>query len=375
MNKKDYYEVLGLSKSATQDEIKSAYRRLAKKYHPDISKEENAEEKFKEVQEAYAVLSDENKRKQYDQFGHAAFDQMNGAGGYGGGFSGFGGFDDVDIGDIFGSMFGSSFGFGGGGRNTSRRERGSDTILRMHLSFEEAIFGCEKDIKIDVTEECEDCDGKGGHGEKTCPDCHGSGTITQEQRTILGSFLTKTTCTTCNGKGKVYERTCSSCRGKGTVKKTKTLSIKVPSGVDTGNQLRVAGKGNAGRNGGPNGDLYIEFTVDKHPFYERDEDDIIIEVPLTLTEAILGCKKEIPTLYGNVKVNIPAGTQTGDKQRLRGKGIDNASARRKGDMYIVMKVVIPERLSRDQKKLIETLAKTDLEDATIRKFNQFVEKN
>ncbi len=373
MNKKDYYEVLGLSKSATQDEIKSAYRKLAKKYHPDISKEPDAEAKFKEVQEAYAVLSDENKRKQYDQFGHAAFDQMNGAGGFSGGFSGFGGFDDVDLGDIFGSMFGSSFGFGRD--TTSRRERGSDSILRMHLSFDEAVFGCDKEITIDVSEECEDCDGKGGHGEKTCPDCHGSGTITQEQRTILGSFLTKTTCTTCNGKGKVYERTCSTCRGRGIVKKTKTLVVKVPSGVDNGNQLRLAGKGNAGRNGGPNGDLYIEFSVDTHPFYIRDNDDIHLEVPLTLSEAILGCKKEIPTLYGNVTVNIPAGTSNGDKQRLRGKGIDNKSSRHKGDMYIIMKVIIPQRLSQDQKKLIEELAKTDLEDGTIRKFNQFVEKN
>ena len=373
MNKRDYYEVLGLERSCSQDEIKSAYRRLAKKYHPDISKEDDAEAKFKEVQEAYSVLGDEEKRRQYDQFGHAAFDQNGGAGGFGG-FQGFGGFEDVDLGDIFGNMFGSSFGFGSS-RGGNRRERGSDSILRMRLTFEEAIFGCEKEITIDVIEECDDCDGKGGHGEKTCTECHGSGTITSEQRTILGSFLTKTTCPTCGGKGHTYEKTCSSCRGNGTIKKTKTLSIKVPSGVDTGNRLRLSGKGNAGRNGGPNGDLYIEFNVESHDFYVRDGDDIFLEVPITVTEAILGCKKEIPTLYGNVRLNVPAGSETGDKQRLRGKGVDNQSTHHKGDMYVIMKVITPKKLSREQKKLIEELNKTDMTDSEIKNFDKFTEKS
>lgn len=375
MNKKDYYEILGLTKDATTNDIKSAYRRLAKKYHPDINKEANAEEKFKEVQEAYAILSDESKRRQYDQFGHAAFDQNGGAGGFNGGFQGFGGFDDVDLGDIFGNMFGSSFGFGGSRGSTNRRERGTDTVIKMHLSFEEAVFGTEKDIKLDVTETCDDCSGKGGFDEKTCPDCHGSGTITQEQRTILGSFLTKTTCSTCSGKGKTYERTCSHCHGKGTVRNNKTISVKIPSGVDTGNQLRISGKGNAGKNGGPNGDLYIEFSVEEHDFYVREGDDIYLEVPITITEAIQGCKKEIPTIYGNVRVNIPAGSSTGEKQRLRGKGIDNISNHHKGDMYIVILVVIPQKLSREQKNLIEQLSKTPLDDNHIRKFEQFVNKN
>lgn len=375
MNKRDYYEVLGLERSASQDEIKSAYRRLAKKYHPDICKEEGAEAKFKEVQEAYSVLGDEGKRRQYDQFGHAAFDQNGGAGGGFGGFQGFGGFEDVDLGDIFGNMFGSSFGFGGSSRNTNRRERGSDSILRMRLTFEEAIYGCEKDITIDVVEECDDCDGKGGHGEKTCSECHGSGTITSEQRTILGSFLTKTTCPTCGGKGHTFERTCSSCHGNGTVKRTKTLSVKVPSGVDTGNRLRLSGKGNAGRNGGPNGDLYIEFNVESHDYYVRDGDDIFLEVPITITEAILGCKKEIPTLYGNVRLNVPAGSETGDKQRLRGKGVDNQSNHHKGDMYVIMKVITPKKLSREQKNIVEELSRTELRDNEINKFDQFTEKS
>lgn len=377
MNKKDFYEILGVDRSATQDEIKSAYRRLAKKYHPDICKEENAEEKFKEVQEAYSVLGDENKRRQYDQFGHAAFTQGGAGGaGFGGGFQGFGGgFDDIDLGDIFGSMFGSSFGFGSSSRSSSQRERGSDTIMKMRLSFEEAVFGCEKDITLDLTETCDDCDGKGGFGESTCSECHGSGTITQEQRTILGSFLTKTTCPKCGGKGKTYNKSCNKCRGKGTVRKSKTLSVKIPSGVDTGNRLRLAGKGNAGKNGGPNGDLYIEFNVENHDFYVREGDDIFLEIPLTITEAILGTKKEIPTLYGNVRVTIPAGSETGDKQRLRGKGIDNSSNRHKGDMYIVMKVVIPQKLSKEQKKLIEALDKTPLEDNTIIQFNKYVSRN
>lgn len=377
MDKKDFYEILGVDRSATQDEIKSAYRRLAKKYHPDICKEENAEAKFKEVQEAYSVLGDENKRRQYDQFGHAAFTQGGAGGaGFGGGFQGFGGeFDDIDLGDIFGSMFGSSFGFGSSSRSSSQRERGSDTIMKMRLSFEEAVFGCEKDITLDLTETCDDCDGKGGFGESTCSECHGSGTITQEQRTILGSFLTKTTCPKCGGKGKTYNQSCNKCRGKGTVRKSKTLSVKIPSGVDTGNRSRLSGKGNAGKNGGPNGDLYIEFNVENHDFYVREGDDIFLEIPLTITEAILGTKKEIPTLYGNVRVTIPAGSETGDKQRLRGKGIDNSSNRHKGDMYIVMKVVIPQKLSKEQKKLIEALDKTPLEDNTIIQFNKYVSKN
>lgn len=375
MNNKDYYATLGVSKDASADEIKSAYRKLAKKYHPDISKEPDAEAKFKEVQEAYSILGDETKRRQYDQFGSAAF--QNGSAGpssYGGYSSGFSGFDDVDLGDIFGSMFGGGFGFGSG-RTSNRAQKGNDTLVKMKLSFEEAVYGTEKDLKVDVTEECEDCDGKGGTGEQTCSRCHGSGTITTEQHTILGSFLSKSTCPECNGKGKTYAKTCSTCRGTGRIKKTKTLSVTIPKGVDTGNRLRLPGKGSAGINGGPNGDLYIEFTVGEHELFERDGDDIYLDIPITIPEAILGCKKVIPTLYGNVKVTIPAGSSTGDKQRIRGKGIDNQGARRKGDMYIVIDVQIPEKLTKEQKRLIEQLNDTVLTSSKINKFNRYVEEH
>lgn len=374
MDKKDYYEVLGVSKTASQDEIKSAFRKLAKKYHPDVSKEADAEAKFKEVQEAYAVLSDESKRKQYDQFGHAAF-QGGGAGGAGGGFGGFD-FSGFDYGDIFDNIFGGMGGFGGTGRSgRSRPTKGNDSLIKMKLTFEEAVFGTKKEIEIETIDECEECDGKGGFNETTCDKCHGSGTITSEQRTIFGTFLSKTTCPNCEGVGKTYKKKCTHCNGKGRLKVEKTLEVKVPAGVDTGNRLRLSGKGSAGTNGGPNGDLYIEFTVSDHEYYVRDGDDIYLETPITITEAILGTKKEVPTLYGNVVLTIPEGSESGDKHRIKGKGIQNDSSRRKGDMYIVLKVVTPKKISKDQKKIIEMLKSTDLSDSEIKKFEQFVKNN
>ncbi len=373
MDKKDYYEVLGVSKSASQDEIKSAFRKLAKKYHPDVSKEPDAEAKFKEVQEAYAVLSDETKRKQYDQFGHAAF--QGGAGASGGGFGGFD-FSGFSYDDIFDNIFGGFGGFGGSSRRGGNRAtKGNDSLVKMTLTFEEAVYGTKKEIELEVTETCDECHGKGGFDETTCEHCHGSGTITSEQHTIFGSFLSKTTCPHCGGKGKSYKRKCSECNGTGKIRVEKELEIKVPAGVDTGNRLRLSGKGSAGANGGPNGDLYIEFTVKDHDFYVRDEDDIYLEVPLTLTEAILGCKKEIPTLYGNVNLTVPSGSESGDKQRIKGKGIHNDSTHRKGDMYIVLKVVTPKKLSKEQKRLIEMLADTDLSDKELEKFTRFVKEN
>ena len=360
MNKRDYYEVLGVSKDASEAEIKSAFRKLAKKYHPDVSKEPDAAEKFKEAQEAYAVLSDESKRKQYDQFGHAAFDQMGGGGAGGFDFSGF------DFGDIFGDIFGSGFGFGGNpfGGSKNRKSKGRDSVMRINLTFEEAVFGCKKTINVDVTEECDSCNGDGGFGEKTCPTCHGSGQVTTQQRTLLGSFMTRTTCSNCKGTGKIFDKECSKCKGSGRIRKNKDLEVKIPAGVDTGNQLRMAGKGEAGYNGGPNGDLYLEFTVKKHPLFERDDNDIYLTLPLTIVEATLGCKKEIPTLYGNVKLSIPAGSQTDDRQRIKGKGIEDVQTGKKGDMYIILKVLTPQKLTRDQKKLFEQLADTDLEDSS-----------
>ncbi len=371
MDKKDYYEVLGVDKNASQDEIKSAFRKLAKKYHPDVSKEPDAEEKFKEAQEAYAVLSDEEKRRQYDQFGHAAF-QNGGAG------SGFGGFDfsGFDYGDIFDNIFGSFGGGFGTHSNSSRARRGSDSLMRMKLSFEEAVFGCKKDIDVEVVEECSECNGKGGFGETTCDKCHGSGTITSEQHTIFGSFLSKTTCPKCEGVGKTYDRICNHCHGNGRIKVNKELEIKIPAGVDTGSRLKLSGKGSAGTNGGPNGDLYIEFNVSDHEFFIRDNNDIYIEAPITITEAILGCKKEIPTLYGNVTLSIPAGSESGEKHRIKGKGINNEATHKKGDMYIVLKIVTPKKLSKEQKTLLEQLNKTDLsDDNDIKEFERFVKKN
>ena len=232
----------------------------------------------------------------------------------------------------------------------------------MTIDFEEAIYGTKKDIKIDVEEDCDECHGKGGFDSQTCKECHGSGTITSQQHTMFGSFLSKTTCPYCKGTGTTYERTCSTCHGSGKVTNRKTLTITIPAGIDSENRLRLAGKGGAGHNGGPNGDLYVEFTVREHEFYQRDDDDIYIELPLTITEATLGAKKEIPTIYGNVDLTIPAGTQNGEKMRLRGKGIENVNTKRKGDMYVITKVIIPEKLTKEQKKLFDLLKETDLEN-------------
>ena len=375
MNKRDYYEVLGVSKTADEKEIKSAFRKLAKKYHPDVSKEPDAAEKFKEAQEAYAVLSDEQKRKQYDQYGHAAFDQMNGGAGFD--------FSDFDFSDIFGDLFGSAFGggfsgfggFGGGSSRSSRARRGNDKLMRVDLTFEEAVFGCKKNINVDVFEECHECGGKGGKGEKTCSTCHGSGSVTSQQNTLFGAFMTRTTCPDCNGKGKTYSSICSDCRGTGKVKENKTLEVKVPAGVDSGNQLRLAGKGDSGSNGGPNGDLYLEFRVKDHELFERDGNDIYLELPITIPEAVLGCKKEVPTLYGNVKLTIEGGANTGDKHRLKGKGIEDLHSGSKGNMYIVINVVIPDKIDKKQKKLFEELNDTNLKTFEFKKVEDYLKKN
>lgn len=354
MSKRDYYEVLGVSKTASDAEIKSAFRNLAKKYHPDINKDPDAPEKFKEAQEAYAVLSDSSKRSQYDQFGHAAFE-----GGAAGGASGFD-FSGFDFSDIFGDLFGGSSFFGGRG-SSNRARKGNDSILRVDLTFDEAVFGTKKTININTTDLCDECNGKGGHGESVCSTCHGSGSVTAEQRTLFGTFMTKTTCNACHGSGKVFNETCKKCRGNGKIKVNKDLEVKIPAGVNTGNQLRLSGKGEAGINGGPNGDIYLEFNVRNHPLFERDDNDIYLVLPLTITEAVLGCKKDIPTLYGTVKLTIPDGSETGDKHRLKGKGVEDVNTGRKGDMYVVLKIITPKKLSKEQKKLFESLSETDLE--------------
>ena len=375
MNKRDYYEVLGVSKTADEKEIKSAFRKLAKKYHPDVSKEPDAAEKFKEAQEAYAVLSDEQKRKQYDQYGHAAFDQMNGGAGFD--------FSDFDFSDIFGDLFGSAFGggfsnfggFGGSSSRGSRARRGADKLMRVDLSFEEAAFGCKKNINVDVYEQCDECNGKGGKGEKTCSTCHGSGSVTSQQNTLFGAFMTRTTCPDCGGKGRTYSSVCSECRGTGKVKENKTLEVKVPAGVDSGNQLRLAGKGDSGSNGGSNGDLYLEFRVKDHELFERDGNDIYLELPITISEAVLGCKKEVPTLYGIVKLTIEGGANTGDKHRLKGKGIEDLHSGSKGNMYVVINVVIPNKIDKKQKKLFEELNDTNLKTSEFKKIEDYLNKN
>lgn len=380
-SKRDYYEVLGVDKSASEAEIKSAFRKKAKEFHPDLNKDNpDAAEKFKEAQEAYSVLSDQNKKAMYDQYGHAGVHQgASSAGGYGGYSGGFSS-QDFDFGDIFDSIFGGGTGFGGfsgfgGGQQTSRARRGADALMRMQISFEEAIYGTEKKFSIDVTEECDECNGKGGFEAEKCSTCHGSGTITTQQQTILGSFMSKTTCPDCKGLGKTYKRKCKECSGTGKQTKNKKLTINIPSGVSTGDRQRVSGKGHPGSNGGTNGDLYIEFIVEEHEYFIRDGADIYLEVPITITEAILGCKKSIPTIYGNVKINIPAGTDSGDKQRIRGKGVEDNYRNRKGDMYIIFKVVTPKKLSRDEKKIIEKLNETLSKDADITKFNKFTKEN
>ena len=368
MDKKDYYEVLGVSKDASDAEIKSAFRKLAKQYHPDVCKDPDAEQKFKEIQEAYEVLSDENKRKQYDQFGHAAFDQssggFSGSGGFGGfDYGGFGGFSDT-FSDIIRDFVGGGF-----NNYSDYAQQGDDRLMRIRLTFEEAVFGCNKTIELNVVEKCDECHGHGGTGEETCSTCHGSGRVKSQHSVFHMSMITETTCSTCNGKGKTYKNSCSKCKGTGRINNKRELTINVPKGVDTGNKLRISGKGEAGINGGPNGDLYIEFVVEKHEYYNRDGDDIYLKVPINITEAVLGTKKEIPTLFGNVVLKIPEGTNTGDKQRIKGKGINN------GDMYIIMDVRIPKKISKDQKKLFEEFENTELDDSVIKDFDKFTKNN
>ena len=358
----NYYDILGVSKTATDAEIKSAFRKLAKKYHPDINKEPGAEQKFKEIGEAYAVLSDPEKRKQYDQFGHEAYTQGAAQGGFGGGFGGFSA-DDIDLSSIFDDLFGGSI-FGNSSRRASGRNRptkGRDSLVKVDLTFEEAVFGCKKTINIDLDTECEDCSGKGGSGETICSTCGGRGRVITQQRTMFGVFQSESTCPDCNGKGKTIKTSFKSCSGTGHVVKNKEIEITVPEGVDDGHQLRISGKGAAGYNGGPNGDIYIEFRVKDHPLFERKDNDIYLDVPLTITEAVLGCKKEVPTLTGTVVLTVDPGSQPGDQLRLRGKGVKDPVRNKKGDMYVVLDVVIPTKLDRKQKELFKELDKTDLE--------------
>lgn len=345
MSKRDYYEVLGLEKGASKEEIKKAYRKLARKYHPDVNKDTDAPDKFKEAKEAYEVLSNEQKRAQYDQFGHAGPQQQ----GFGGGFGG--GFGDGDFGDIF-DMF-----FGGGGRrrDPNAPRQGNDLQYTMVLNFEEAVFGKETDISIPREEECATCHGSGakpGTQPETCQHCHGSGQLNVEQNTPFGRVVNKRVCHHCNGTGKEIKEKCPTCHGQGRVKKQKKIHIKIPAGIDDGQQIRVPGKGEAGVNGGPSGDLYVVVQVKTHEFYQREGDHIFCEMPITYTQAALGDEIEVPTVHGKVKLKVPAGTQTGKTFRLKGKGAPNVRGYGHGDQHVKIRVVTPTNLTERQKELL-----------------------
>jgi len=374
MAKKDYYEVLGVSKSASEAEIKSAFRKKAKEFHPDVNKDPGAEAKFKEIGEAYSVIGDANKRAQYDQFGSAAFDGSAGNGGGFGGFGGFQGFDfeDLDLGSIFEQFMGGGF-TSSRSRGGRRATRGEDMLVRVNLTFEEAVFGCEKEFEITVNEKCDDCNGEGGHDPETCNTCGGRGRVISEQRTILGIMQTETICPSCKGQGRTFKKTCNSCKGKTYVKKSKEINLRVPSGIENDDQMRMSGKGSSGTNGGPNGDVYINFTVEEHPLFKRDGKHIYLEVPLTISEATLGCKKIIPTIHGTEKVSFKDGTQNDETIRLKGKGISSEKDNSTGDMYLITKIIIPRKISRHQKSLFKDLDDTELDNETeFKKLNKYL---
>ena len=346
MSKRDYYEVLGVGKDASKDEIKKAYRKLARKYHPDVSKEENAEDKFKEAKEAYEVLGDEQKRAQYDQFGHAG-PQSGGFGGFGGGAQDFGGF-----GDIF-DMF---FGGGGARRNPNAPQQGADLQYTMTLDFEEAVFGKETEITIPKEEKCDTCDGSGakpGTKKKTCPHCQGSGQLNQEQNTPFGKVVNRRACHYCQGTGEIIPDKCEDCGGTGRVKKNVTIKVSIPAGIDEGQQIRVSGKGEPGKNGGPPGDLFVVIAIKPHEFFRREGDHIFLELPITFAQAALGDEISVPTVHGKVMFKIPAGTQTGKIFRLKGKGSPNVRGHGHGDQHVKVRVVTPTKLTSEQKELLK----------------------
>ncbi len=358
-NKRDYYEVLGVSKSASEQDIKRAYRALAKKYHPDVNKAADAEEKFKEINEAYEVLSDPQKKANYDQFGFAGVDgNATGFGGFGNGFS------SDDLNDIFGSFFGSSFGgFGGFGNRRSSRgydgpSRGADRAMSMTIDFKESIFGCTKTINLDVDHVCEHCHGSGAESPsdiKTCPTCGGRGRVVRQTNTPFGMMQSETVCPTCGGKGKTIAHSCHVCHGAGYTRKHESVDLKIPAGIMSGQQLRVAGKGERGSNGGENGDLFIEINVREDKNFRRDGNDIYVEIPISALDATLGTRVEVPTVYGDVTMDIPSGTQPGQVLRLKGKGVKSIRNSAVGDQYVKVRVEVPTKLGREEKELYERL--------------------
>lgn len=349
-DKRDYYEVLGVQKGASADEIKKAYRKEAKKYHPDLHPgDKAAEAKFKEVNEAYEVLSDEDKKARYDQYGHAGVDPNFGAGG--GGFGG--GFED--FGDIFSNIFGGGFGFGGGGARRNGPRRGADIRKNVELTFEEAAFGCKKKLTIDKMEDCQTCHGSGakpGTSAQTCPKCGGSGQVTTQTRTPLGYMRNVTTCPDCHGEGKIIKEPCAACHGNGKVRVQKTIEIDIPQGINDGQTMQISGGGEPGSKGGPSGDLLVTIRIKKHNIFKRDEFDVYINMPITFVQAALGACIKVPTISGVVEYDIPPETQTGSVFRLRGKGIPYIRGKGRGDQYVTVEVETPKNLTQKQKDLL-----------------------
>ncbi len=354
--KRDYYEVLGLDRGCTDAEIKKAFRHHAKKHHPDVNKDDTeAEVRFKEVNEAYEVLSDDEKRARYDQYGHAGVDPNFGGGG------GFGGFGDMgfDLGDIFGTIFG-----GGGSTNARSKNaprRGERVRAELTITFEEAAFGADKEVQISRIEPCDDCEGTGcadGTTAEICDECHGSGVVTKQTRTVFGVMQSSTECPKCDGRGKIIHQPCSTCRGLGLVRKKKKITVNIPAGIDSNQTLNLRGQGSAGANGGPAGDLYITVFVEPHPLFKREGNAVLYELPISIVQASLGAQVEVPTLDGDVKYTIPDGTQTGTVFRLRGKGITNLHGSGRGDQYVTVHVEIPKNLTKEQKDLLSQFGET-----------------
>ena len=371
--KRDYYEVLGIGKNATDAEIKSAYRKLAKKYHPDLNPgNKEAEEKFKEVNEANDVLSDPQKRQRYDQFGFAGVDPNyaaangGGAGGFGGGFGG------VDLGDIFGDIFGGGFGggfsgFGGGSstRTANAPRKGHDIQASVILTFEEAAHGCSKKITINRQDTCPDCGGTGaakGTSPETCPDCGGRGYVVTQQRTPFGVMQSQQPCSHCGGRGTIIRNPCKTCRGTGKTAARKSLEINIPAGIDDDQNIALRGQGDAGSNGGPAGDVIVHVTVKADPMFERDGYDVTIHVPITFSQAVLGDDVEVPTVDGRIVQHIPEGTQSGTKFRLRGQGIQYLNGRGRGDQYVIVDVEIPKKVTRAQREALKAFEDSMKED-------------
>lgn len=372
--KRDYYDILGVDKNADAQAIKKAYRKLAMKYHPDRNPDnKEAEEKFKEVNEAYEVLSDENKRRTYDQFGHEGVNGQGGFGGQGFGGQGFGGFEDI-FGDVFGDIFGGGF----GNSRTRRRspERGSDIRHSINISFEEAAFGKKTSIKLNRSEECSECNGSGakvGTSKKTCPTCNGAGEVRTVQRTPFGNIASSRICSTCEGEGEVIESPCPKCSGRGSTRKVKTIEVDIPAGIDDGQMIKLSGQGEIGNKGGPRGDLYLVINVERHPLFTREGTDIHFEMPITFVQAALGDEIEVPTLDGKVKYKVPEGTQTGTVFRLREKGIPRIRGNSRGDQYVKVVVDVPKKLNESQKDILREFAKECGEEVHERQ-NSFLKK-